>query len=228
MPVINDPMRLPGRRGTIYPKPLDAGFDGRMKRALTEGLGLTQFGVNLTTLRTGRAVLASPLARQGGRVHLRAVGRAVRWSRMEGEHILKPGMAAGFPAGEEERAPPRQQEQLPATYLEIGTRSPDEDATYPEVDLEGGKERRQVSLLHEERRALRMKLTGITLKAPIHVYRWTLKPLIGMECRHLPTCSEYALEAIDKNGAWKGFWLMISRLCRCHPWGTAAMIRRRI
>ncbi len=59
------------------------------------------------------------------------------------------------------------------------------------------------------------------LKLPIHVYRWTLKPLIGLECRHLPTCSEYSLEAIDKNGAWKGFWLMISRLSRCHPWGTS-------
>jgi uncharacterized protein len=59
------------------------------------------------------------------------------------------------------------------------------------------------------------------LKAPIHLYRWTLKPLIGGECRHLPTCSEYALEAIDRNGAWKGFWLMISRLARCHPWGTS-------
>lgn len=65
-----------------------------------------------------------------------------------------------------------------------------------------------------------MSLSGAILKAPIHVYRWTLKPLIGLECRHLPTCSEYALEAIDRNGAWKGFWLMLSRLSRCHPWGT--------
>jgi hypothetical protein len=57
-------------------------------------------------------------------------------------------------------------------------------------------------------------------KAPIHAYRWTLKPLIGLECRHLPTCSEYALEAIDHNGAWRGSWLALSRICRCHPWGT--------
>jgi putative membrane protein insertion efficiency factor len=57
-------------------------------------------------------------------------------------------------------------------------------------------------------------------KAPIHVYRWTLKPLIGWECRHLPTCSEYALEAIDLNGAWRGSWLALARICRCHPWGT--------
>ena len=57
-------------------------------------------------------------------------------------------------------------------------------------------------------------------KAPIHVYRWTVKPLIGWECRHLPTCSEYALEAIDRNGGWRGSWLALSRVCRCHPWGT--------
>lgn len=59
------------------------------------------------------------------------------------------------------------------------------------------------------------------LKAPVHAYRWTLKPLIGMECRHLPTCSEYALEAINKNGAWRGFWLTVSRVLRCHPWGSS-------
>jgi uncharacterized protein len=57
-------------------------------------------------------------------------------------------------------------------------------------------------------------------KSPVHTYRWTLKPLIGLECRHLPTCSEYALEAIDRNGAWRGSWLALSRVCRCHPWGT--------
>ncbi len=55
-------------------------------------------------------------------------------------------------------------------------------------------------------------------KAPVRAYRWTLKPLIGMECRHLPTCSEYALEAIDSNGAWRGSWLALSRIWRCNPW----------
>ena len=49
-----------------------------------------------------------------------------------------------------------------------------------------------------------MSLAGALLKAPIHLYRWTLKPYVGWNCRHLPTCSEYALEAIDKNGAWRG------------------------
>ncbi len=60
----------------------------------------------------------------------------------------------------------------------------------------------------------------IAAKTPVHVYRWTLKPLIGNECRHLPTCSAYALEAIDKNGAWRGYWLAASRIWRCRPGGT--------
>jgi putative membrane protein insertion efficiency factor len=60
----------------------------------------------------------------------------------------------------------------------------------------------------------------VAASTPIHVYRWTLKPLLGLECRHLPTCSEYALEAIERNGAWRGGWLTAARLCRCHPWGT--------
>jgi uncharacterized protein len=65
-----------------------------------------------------------------------------------------------------------------------------------------------------------MSLAGVILKAPIHLYRWTLKPYVGWNCRHLPTCSDYALEAIDRNGPWRGFWLTISRLSRCHPYGT--------
>lgn len=59
------------------------------------------------------------------------------------------------------------------------------------------------------------------LKLPIHLYRWTIKPWTGWQCRHLPTCSEYALDSIDKNGAWRGFWLTLSRLSRCHPWGSS-------
>jgi hypothetical protein len=66
-------------------------------------------------------------------------------------------------------------------------------------------------------------LLASALKVPIHLYRWTLKPFVGWHCRHLPTCSEYALEAIDKNGAWRGFWLTVSRLSRCHRFGTAGV-----
>ncbi len=60
----------------------------------------------------------------------------------------------------------------------------------------------------------------LAVKAPIHVYRYTLKPFVGQNCRHWPTCSQYALDAIELNGAWRGFWLMISRISRCGPGGT--------
>ncbi|MBI1384924.1 MAG: membrane protein insertion efficiency factor YidD [Rhizobiales bacterium] len=58
-------------------------------------------------------------------------------------------------------------------------------------------------------------------KAPIRLYRWTLKPFVGHQCRYLPTCSEYGLEAIERNGAWRGGWQLLARLSRCHPWGSS-------
>jgi uncharacterized protein len=63
-------------------------------------------------------------------------------------------------------------------------------------------------------------LAKTLLKAPIHAYRFSLKGLLGGQCRHWPTCSEYALQAIELNGAWKGFWLTLSRFVRCGPGGT--------
>lgn len=66
-------------------------------------------------------------------------------------------------------------------------------------------------------------LAVVVVKAPIHLYRWTVRPWLGWPCRYLPTCSDYALEAIDTNGAWRGFWLTLSRLARCHPFGTAGL-----
>lgn len=57
------------------------------------------------------------------------------------------------------------------------------------------------------------------VKAPIIIYRYTFSAFAGRECRYLPTCSEYADEAISKNGAWKGLWLALARLARCNPWG---------
>ncbi len=61
------------------------------------------------------------------------------------------------------------------------------------------------------------------LKAPVHIYRATFKPLVGHGCRHWPTCSSYALEAIDTNGAWRGLWLTLSRISRCGPGGTSGV-----
>jgi putative membrane protein insertion efficiency factor len=55
--------------------------------------------------------------------------------------------------------------------------------------------------------------------ALIQLYKWTLSPLIGRECRYLPTCSSYAADAIGVHGAWAGSWMAGARLCRCHPLG---------
>ena len=54
----------------------------------------------------------------------------------------------------------------------------------------------------------------------IRFYQLTLSAFIGRQCRHLPTCSEYARQAIARHGAWAGFWLGFFRVLRCHPWGT--------
>lgn len=53
----------------------------------------------------------------------------------------------------------------------------------------------------------------------IRLYQLTLSAFIGRRCRYLPTCSDYARDAIEKHGAWHGFLLAMSRISRCHPWG---------
>ena len=55
------------------------------------------------------------------------------------------------------------------------------------------------------------------LRGLVHLYRLTLSPLLGKNCCFQPTCSAYALEALQKHGAWRGSWLVLKRLGRCHP-----------
>lgn len=64
-----------------------------------------------------------------------------------------------------------------------------------------------------------MSAIDLALKA----YKLTLSPVFafaGARCRHTPTCSEYAAEALKRHGAVKGGTLTVSRLCRCHPFGS--------
>lgn len=56
------------------------------------------------------------------------------------------------------------------------------------------------------------------LLALIRGYQYAISPLLGRNCRYLPTCSEYAAEAVTKYGAIRGSWLGVKRVCRCHPW----------
>jgi len=52
----------------------------------------------------------------------------------------------------------------------------------------------------------------------IRFYQRFLSPLVGSNCRYLPTCSHYSYEAIEKYGVAKGGWMGIKRISRCHPW----------
>jgi hypothetical protein len=57
------------------------------------------------------------------------------------------------------------------------------------------------------------------VRGALRAYKLTLSPLIGRQCRFLPTCSEYAAEALISHGPWRGGWLAAKRVCRCNPWG---------
>lgn len=148
MHVIEDPLKLEGRRGTIYPDDLAAGFERRVKRMLTAALGLTQFGINMTTLEPGA---------QSSHRHWHAsedecifVLDGELWLVTDqGEKLLGAGMAAGFPAGEPIGHHLVNRGDRPATYLEIGTRAPDETVQYSEVDLRFERRGGVNQLLHK-------------------------------------------------------------------------------
>ena len=57
------------------------------------------------------------------------------------------------------------------------------------------------------------------LIAPIRFYQRAISPLLPPACRFTPTCSEYAVQAIEAQGPARGSWLAVRRLARCHPWG---------
>ena len=55
----------------------------------------------------------------------------------------------------------------------------------------------------------------------IGLYQRALSPLFRGACRHVPSCSDYAREAVERHGAARGSWLALRRLARCHPLGTS-------
>jgi uncharacterized protein len=55
----------------------------------------------------------------------------------------------------------------------------------------------------------------------IQGYKLVISPIIGPRCRFLPTCSDYALEALARHGLLRGGWLALRRIGRCHPWGDS-------
>lgn len=63
----------------------------------------------------------------------------------------------------------------------------------------------------------------LALRGLVLGYRWLVSPVVGPACRYVPTCSEYALEALSEHGALCGSWLTLRRLARCHPWGGCGL-----
>ena len=63
-----------------------------------------------------------------------------------------------------------------------------------------------------------MKVTSLLLRGLVRLYQWTISPILAPRCRFLPTCSEYAIDAIDRHGPFAGGWLALKRIARCHPW----------
>lgn len=61
------------------------------------------------------------------------------------------------------------------------------------------------------------------LALPVRAYKLVLSPWFGLNCRYQPTCSTYALEALEKHGAVRGGWMALRRIARCHPWGGSGV-----
>ena len=54
----------------------------------------------------------------------------------------------------------------------------------------------------------------------VKIYQVFLSPIIGQNCRYLPTCSEYTIQCLKEHGMFKGLILSLKRISKCHPWGS--------
>jgi uncharacterized cupin superfamily protein len=132
--VIHDPARLAGRRTTVYPAAFAEGLKGRIKRALGAAGGLTQFGVNLTTLEPG-SISALRHWHSSEDEFVYVLSGELTLVTDEGDELLGPGVAIAFPAGEPNAHQLANRSNAAATYLEIGTRAADDVISYPDDDL---------------------------------------------------------------------------------------------
>jgi len=133
MPKI-DIANLPVDTRTGYPPPLDKVVQGRIRKRLGNAVGLDQFGVNLTTLKPGAASAHRHWHEKEDELVYILEGEVVLIED-GGETALKPGDAAGFKANTPNGHHLVNKSQRDAVFLEVGTRSKIEKASYPDVDL---------------------------------------------------------------------------------------------
>jgi uncharacterized cupin superfamily protein len=121
-------------RKTIYPEPFAGLVQGRVKRKLGDHFGLTNFGVNLTSLAPGAiSALAHHHSKQDEFIYvLEGTPTLVLGSE---EHLLGPGDCCGFKAGQGVAHQLVNRSESPVSYMEIGDRSPGESVEYPNDDL---------------------------------------------------------------------------------------------
>ncbi|MCU0542551.1 MAG: cupin domain-containing protein [Oscillatoriaceae cyanobacterium Prado104] len=132
--MIIDPENVPDITGSKYPLQFQSVVAGRVKKRLGDAAGLQNFGVNLVKLAPGScSALRHWHSRQDELIYV--LEGEVTLVTNSGEEALKPGMAAGFPAGEADGHHLVNRSNSVVVYLEIGDRTPGDEANYPDDDL---------------------------------------------------------------------------------------------
>jgi uncharacterized cupin superfamily protein len=132
--MIINPENVPSRTTSVYPEQFQHLMVGRVKKALGNAAGLKNFGVNLVKLAPGScSALRHWHTRQDEFIYV--IKGEVTLITNTGEQILKPEMMAAFPAGEEDGHKLINRSDTEVIYLEIGDRTSDDEAIYPDDDL---------------------------------------------------------------------------------------------
>ena len=124
----------PARKGSRYPAPHDAICQGRAKHILGDQFGLTQFGVNLAVIEPG-AWSAQRHWHQTEDEFIYVLEGELVLADDSGEHVLKPGMCAGFKAGNGNGHCLKNLTDKQAVYLEVGTRADTDKVIYSDIDM---------------------------------------------------------------------------------------------
>ena len=129
-----DPAQVPEQSTTGYPEPYKSRVAGRHKRRLGDAAGLKNFGVNLTRLDPGaESSMRHWHSKQDEFIYV--LEGEVTLVTDAGRQKIKPGMAAGFPAGKPDAHQLVNETKKPVLYLEIGDRTPGDGANYADVDM---------------------------------------------------------------------------------------------
>ena len=134
MPKFIEATAAPIRKGSRYPAPHDAPCIARTKFLLGDVFGLSQFGVNLAVLEPG-AWSSQRHWHENEDEFIYVLSGEITLADDSGEHVLKPGMCAGFKAGNGNGHCLKNLTDKPVQYLEVGTRGTDEVAWYSDIDM---------------------------------------------------------------------------------------------